>query len=48
MAWDWQVTAKGWLRLRGPALGPIGARMERRIWTAAKRTLEAPDHGRTR
>lgn len=48
MAWDWQVTAKGWLRLLGPALGPVGARMERRIWTAATHQLEAPDQAGTR
>jgi len=40
MRWDWQVTPKRWLRVFGPFFGPIGARMERRIWTAAKATLE--------
>lgn len=40
MSWDWEVSPKGWLRLLGPAFGPIGARMERRIWTAAKAALE--------
>lgn len=40
MSWDWQVTPRGWLRLLGPAFGPLGSRMERRIWTAAKALLE--------
>jgi hypothetical protein len=42
MAWDWQVQPKGWLRLLGPLFGPIGHRMERRIWTAARASLEGP------
>lgn len=41
MAWDWQVTPKRWLRLLGPAFGPVGRRMERRIWTAARDVLQA-------
>lgn len=45
MSWDWQVTPKGWLRLLGPAFGPLGTRMERRTWAAAKASLEAPDPG---
>ncbi len=40
LAWDWQVQPKGWLRLLGPLFGPIGHRMERRIWTAARDRLE--------
>lgn len=43
MAWDWQVTPRLWLRLLGPVFGPVGRRMERRIWTAARDTLEASD-----
>lgn len=39
MSWDWQVQPKGWLRLLGPAFIPIGQRMERRIWTAARNAL---------
>jgi hypothetical protein len=41
MAWDWQVTPKQWLRLLGPMFGPVGRRMERRIWTAARDALQA-------
>ncbi len=40
MSWDWQVRPKGWLRLLGPLAGPLGSRMERRIWTGLKRRLE--------
>jgi hypothetical protein len=29
------------LRLLGPVLGPVGPRMERRIWTAARDCLKA-------
>jgi hypothetical protein len=41
MAWDWLVTPRLWLRLLGPVFGPVGRRMERRIWTAARDCLEA-------
>jgi hypothetical protein len=40
MSWDWQVRPKGWLRMLGPLSGPLGSRMERRIWTGLKRQLE--------
>ena len=40
MSWDWQVHPKGWLRMLGPLSGPLGDRMERRIWTGLKRQLE--------
>lgn len=40
MSWDWQVRPKGWFRLLGPLVGPLGGRMERRIWTGLKNTLE--------
>lgn len=40
MGWDWQVRAKGWMRMLGPLLRPVGARMERRIWTGLKHKLE--------
>jgi hypothetical protein len=40
MSWDWQVRPKGWMRILGPLLGPLGTRMERRIWTSMKRNLE--------
>jgi hypothetical protein len=40
MGWDWQLRPKGWLRLLGPLSGPLGSRMERKIWTALKHKLE--------
>ncbi len=40
MGWDWQVRPKGWMRLLGPLFGPLGGRMERRIWTGLKHQLE--------
>jgi hypothetical protein len=40
MSWGWQVRPKGWMRLLGPLFGPLGGRMERRIWTSMKRYLE--------
>lgn len=45
MSWDWQVRPKGWFRLLGPLVGPLGARMERRIWTGLKQLLEAEGDG---
>lgn len=41
MSWDWQVQPRGWLRLLGPAMGPLGRRVERKIWTGLKHKLEA-------
>lgn len=41
MSWNWQVRPKGWLRLLGPLLGPVGARMEHKIWTGLKHHLES-------
>jgi hypothetical protein len=41
MAWDWQVHPKGWFRMFGPLVGPLGRRKERKIWTGLKRRLEA-------
>lgn len=43
LAWDWQVQPKGWLRVLGPLVGPLGARMERGIWNGLKRKLENGD-----
>ena len=43
MVWDWQVRPRGWFRTLGPLVGPIGRRMERKIWTGLKRRLEAED-----
>jgi hypothetical protein len=40
MSWDWQVRPKGWLRMLSPLAGPLGRRMERRIWTGLKNQLE--------
>ena len=40
MGWDWQVRPKGWMRMLGPLFGPLGGRMERRIWTEMKQQLE--------
>lgn len=40
MCWDWQVRPKGWLRVLGPLFGPLGARMERKIWGGLKHKLE--------
>jgi carbon monoxide dehydrogenase subunit G len=40
MGWDWQVAPKGWMRMLSPLVGPLGRRMERRIWTSLKRYLE--------
>jgi uncharacterized protein YndB with AHSA1/START domain len=40
MSWDWQVRPKGWMRLLGPLFGPLGGRMERRIWTGLKSQAE--------
>jgi hypothetical protein len=40
MSWGWQVHPKGWMRMLGPLFGPLGGRMERRIWTSMKRYLE--------
>jgi hypothetical protein len=41
MSWDWHVRPKGWLRMLGPLSGPLGGRMERRVWTGLKHQLEA-------
>lgn len=40
LAWDWQVRPKGWFRAFLPLVGPLGRRMERKIWTGLKRRLE--------
>jgi hypothetical protein len=47
MGWDWQVRPKRWFRLLGPLVGPLGGRMERRIWTALKHKLENDGDART-
>ena len=47
MVWDWQVRPKGRFRTLGPLVGPIGRRMERKIWTGLKRRLEAGAEPRT-
>ena len=40
MSWAWQVHPKGWMRMLGPLFGPLGGRMERRIWTRMQRYLQ--------
>ena len=40
MSWDWQVRPKGWLRVLGPLSGPLGGRMERKIWSGLNHQLE--------
>ena len=40
MSWHWLVRPKGWMRMLGPLFGPLGNRIERRIWTSMKRYLE--------
>jgi len=40
MAWDWEVRPKGWFQLLGPMVGPLGRRMERKIWSGLKEKLE--------
>ena len=47
MSWDWQVRPKGWLRALGPLAGPLGGRMERRIWTGLKHMLENDEGARS-
>lgn len=41
MVWDWQVHPRGWFQLFNPLVGPLGRRMERKIWAGMKRLLEA-------
>ena len=40
MSWHWLVRPKGWMRMLGPLFGPLGGRMERKIWASMKRYLE--------
>ena len=40
MAWIRQVRPRRWLRLLGPVAGPLGRRMERKIWSGLKYKLE--------
>jgi uncharacterized protein YndB with AHSA1/START domain len=47
MAWDWRVRPKGWFRLLGPLAGPLGRRMERKIWSGLKTKLAAEDPSRS-
>jgi len=44
LRWSWQARPKGAMRLLTPVFGPIGARQERRIWTALRDHLEAESH----
>lgn len=43
MAWDSNVRPRGWFRVLGPLVGPLGRRMEQRIWTGLKHRLETAD-----
>jgi hypothetical protein len=46
LRWDWEVRPRGWWRVLGPLVGPLGRRMERRTWSGLKRLLESgPDDG---
>ncbi len=47
MSWDWQVRPKGWLRMLGPLVRPLGGRMERRIWSGLKHMLENDEGARS-
>ena len=47
MGWDWQVHPKGWFRLLGPLVGPLGGHMERKIWRGLKHKLENEGDART-
>ena len=40
LSWEWDVRPRGWFRVLGPLTGPLGRRMELRIWTRLKRNLE--------
>ena len=40
MGWEWPVHPKGWMRMLGPLVRPLGRRMERRISTELKHQLE--------
>lgn len=41
LSWSWEARPKGAVRLLGPVLTWIGARQERRTWTALRDHLEA-------
>lgn len=45
MSWDWRVEPKGWLRALGPLFGPLGSRMERRVWSGLKDFVERGQRG---
>ena len=44
LRWSWQARPKGAVRLLAPVFAPIGARQERRIWTALRDHLEGEGH----
>jgi len=44
LRWSWQARPKGAVRLLAPVFAPIGARQERRMWTALRDQLEAEGH----
>jgi uncharacterized protein YndB with AHSA1/START domain len=41
LRWSWEARPKGAVRLLAPLFGPIGARQERRTWTALRDHLQA-------
>lgn len=45
MAWDWDVRPKGWFKIFGPLVGPMGRRQETRIWSGLKHSLETGGSG---
>lgn len=48
LRWSWEARPKGAARLLTPVFAPIGARQERRMWTALRDHLEASSRERGR
>ena len=47
LRWSWEAQPKGRMRLLAPVFAPIGARQERRMWTALRDHLEVGRHAET-
>ena len=47
LRWSWRARPKGAVRLLAPVFVPIGARQERRMWTALRDHLEVERHAET-